>query len=68
MLAMGAQDTHLKDSSREMEAAEGIGETCYQFYARQPTGLSPELVYFRAGTDFSNGANHYIQRPGMSDF
>jgi hypothetical protein len=40
MLAMGAQDSHRSDGGkREMEVAQGIGETCYQFYARQPTGI-----------------------------
>ena len=26
--------------------AKDLMETCYQMYARMPTGLSPELVYF----------------------
>lgn len=62
-LAMGAQDTHRPSPKEEMDAAVGIGETCFQFYKRQPTGLSPELVHFRGGADFASGANHNIQRP-----
>ena len=29
-----------------MALAEGIGETCYQMYARMKTGLAPEFVQF----------------------
>lgn len=29
--------------------AQALGYTCYQMYARQKTGLAPEVVNFRSG-------------------
>ena len=44
-LAIGAQDGRRFDAEY-MALAEGIGETCYQMYARMKTGLAPEFVQF----------------------
>ena len=39
--------------------------TCYQMYARMPTGISPEYVQFHNGEDFTPGPDgrHYLLRP-----
>ena len=39
--------------------------TCYQMYARMPTGISPEYIQFRKDNDFESGrgAPHYLLRP-----
>lgn len=64
MLALGARDGHPNDE-QHLAVAEGLTETCYQMYARQPTGLSPEFVTFAAGNDFQvpNNAKFNILRP-----
>ena len=42
-LALG----HHNGLSREhLELGKELMETCYQMYARMPTGLSPEIAYF----------------------
>ena len=53
-----------------MRVAEGLARTCYEMYARMPTGIAPEYVTFNkngggAGADFSPGASagFYILRP-----
>ena len=38
----GLDESHLKLGKELME-------TCYQMYARMPTGLSPEIAYFNTG-------------------
>lgn len=48
-----------------MELGKEITNTCHEFYKRQNTGLSPELVRFHPGSDFAPGAVHYILRPGL---
>jgi len=65
MLALGAQDGRPNDQ-RDLAVAEGIVETCFQMYARQPTGLSPEYAQFaRAQNDFQvpSNAKYNILRP-----
>ena len=39
--------------------------TCYQMYARMPTGISAEFVQFHKGKDFDigRGSPHYLLRP-----
>ena len=50
MLAVGAQ--HGGEFDREyMTLAERIGETCYEFYRRTTSGLSPEFMSFVGGSD-----------------
>jgi len=57
----------LQMTSKEyLRVAEELGETCYQFYARSPTHVAPEIVQFRTGVqDFviDAGAAHSLLRP-----
>jgi mannosyl-oligosaccharide alpha-1,2-mannosidase len=52
-------------SVRDMKLAKAITYTCYQMYARQPTGIAPEFVRFPGGKDMVAGSNapFYILRP-----
>eukprot|EP00736_Rhodelphis_marinus_P012554 Rmarinus@m.3840 len=61
MLVLGAADSPRK--AEHMRAAGGIAETCWQMYARSPSGLSPENVNFRPNKDMEAGTMYYIQRP-----
>ncbi|CAF1229857.1 unnamed protein product [Adineta steineri] len=56
--------THLFDM------AKNLTETCYQMYAQQPTGLSPEIAYFNIEPNSSKssiiiheGDTHNLLRP-----
>ena len=67
-LALGAYTDPLGIDSpraqRDLQLAKAITYTCYQMYARQPTGIAPEFVNFRAGSDMVPGnARFYILRP-----
>jgi hypothetical protein len=44
---------------------QALTYTCYQMYARMPTGISPEYIQFQEGKDFDvgRGAPHYLLRP-----
>ena len=48
-----------------MEVAKALMYTCWLMYARQPTGIAPEMVQFQAGQDFvvPGFTNFYILRP-----
>lgn len=60
-LALGAQ--YLPEVRDEhMDLAKRLGETCYQMYAQQKTGLAPEFVRF-TGSGMSVGAGHNLLRP-----
>ena len=64
MLAVGAQ--HGGEFDREyMTLAERIGETCYEFYRRTTSGLSPEFMSFVGGSDpkVPRNAAYNIGRP-----
>ncbi|GMI38044.1 hypothetical protein TeGR_g5298 [Tetraparma gracilis] len=51
-------------AQRDLELAKAVTYTCYQMYARQATGIAPEFVTFRAGSDMQVGsAPFYILRP-----
>lgn len=65
MFALGAYHNATDDTAKHMELGKEITRTCHEFYVRQATGLSPELVNFHAGSDFQpgHGAHHYILRP-----
>jgi len=63
MFALGAYHNITEHVEQHMELGKEITRTCHEFYARQPSGLSPELVKFNPGSDFYSGANHYILRP-----
>jgi len=63
-LALGAQ--HLPEHHDEhMRIAKALASTCYQMYARQKTGLSPEFVRFPGGGQINNDARatHNLLRP-----
>lgn len=49
MLALGAHSGAVEgaEADRHMDLAKQLMRTCYEFYARQPTGLAPEIVQFR---------------------
>ena len=53
-------------AQRDLKTAKKLTYTCYQMYARQKTGISPEYVSFaRKDHDFAVGskAKYYILRP-----
>ena len=57
-------------AQRDLLVAKAVCYTCYEMYARMPTGIAPEYVTFNkngggAGADFSPGASagFYILRP-----
>jgi mannosyl-oligosaccharide alpha-1,2-mannosidase len=70
MLALGVH-TGVTGSDKQLREehltlAKDLMYTCYQFYARMGTGLSPELVMFEEGVhDFKagDGAHHNLLRP-----
>jgi mannosyl-oligosaccharide alpha-1,2-mannosidase len=55
------------NAQRDLAHAKALTYTCYQMYARSPTGLSPEFVRFDrkpSGQDFTVGtAPSYLLRP-----
>jgi len=69
LLALGAYTDPLGLESdraqRDLKTAKALTYTCYQMYARMPTGISPEYVQFQWGKDFRPGrdAPHYLLRP-----
>eukprot|EP00760_Papus_ankaliazontas_P022703 PhM_4_TR18945/c0_g1_i1/m.59758/K01230/MAN1; mannosyl-oligosaccharide alpha-1,2-mannosidase len=70
MLMLGLHGTE-KEKDRQREVAAKITNTCYQMYAQQPTGLSPEIVRFQSAPTYtmyvSPGASHYIMRPEATE-
>lgn len=68
-LALGAYTDPLGLESpraqRDLKTARALTYTCYQMYARMPTGISAEFVQFEGGQDFviGRGAPHYLLRP-----
>ena len=61
---------HSARAQRDLLVAKAVCYTCYEMYARMPTGIAPEYVTFNkngggAGADFSPGASagFYILRP-----
>lgn len=60
MFVLGSK--YADDPEAHMKAAKGIGETCYQMYARMASGVAPENVDFNSG-DLQAGAVYNIQRP-----
>jgi len=71
-LALGAYTDPLglesERAQRDLTLAKAIAYTCYQMYARQPTGIAPEFVTFRQGADMQAGhANFYILRPEAAE-
>eukprot|EP00565_Helicotheca_tamesis_P007993 CAMPEP_0185727338 /NCGR_PEP_ID=MMETSP1171-20130828/3051_1 /TAXON_ID=374046 /ORGANISM="Helicotheca tamensis, Strain CCMP826" /LENGTH=629 /DNA_ID=CAMNT_0028395877 /DNA_START=87 /DNA_END=1976 /DNA_ORIENTATION=- len=66
-LALGAYtDPRGLDSERaqrDLKTARQLAYTCYQMYARQTTGIAPEMIRFDGFNDFSGSPNYYILRP-----
>ena len=62
MLALGA---HGASGGQHMALAGGLVDTCYQMYARQKSGLAPEICQFRDGHDMvvPERSAHNLQRP-----
>eukprot|EP01059_Diplonema_ambulator_P029859 TRINITY_DN4976_c0_g1_i1.p1 TRINITY_DN4976_c0_g1~~TRINITY_DN4976_c0_g1_i1.p1 ORF type:complete len:749 (+),score=262.41 TRINITY_DN4976_c0_g1_i1:60-2306(+) len=67
MLALG---THLiedygDDKADHLKTAEDLAETCYLMYKNQPTGIAPEIVEFRGGSDMATSPRsaYYLLRP-----
>lgn len=62
-------DEDRKRNERDLRVAKGLLFTCMQMYLLQPTGLSPELVEFRSGEEFSipRGFAHNILRPEVAE-
>ncbi len=62
MLALGAAGDV---AERYMALAADLTDTCVRMYDAMPTGLSAELVNFRAGSDFvvTDRSAHNLQRP-----
>lgn len=52
-------------AQRDLKTGKALTYTCYQMYARMPTGISPEYIQFHEGRDFDIGAGapHYLLRP-----
>lgn len=69
LLALGAYtDPNGLQSSRaqrDLKTAKALTYTCYQMYARNPTGIAGELVHFRDNMDMETASNarYYILRP-----
>eukprot|EP01062_Namystynia_karyoxenos_P084415 TRINITY_DN9927_c0_g1_i1.p1 TRINITY_DN9927_c0_g1~~TRINITY_DN9927_c0_g1_i1.p1 ORF type:complete len:811 (+),score=282.85 TRINITY_DN9927_c0_g1_i1:41-2473(+) len=53
------------DNDEVLRVAEELTETCYQMYHKQPSGVAPELVEFRGGSDMATSprAEYYLLRP-----
>eukprot|EP00758_Cryptobia_borreli_P005850 Tbor_TRINITY_DN5003_c0_g1::TRINITY_DN5003_c0_g1_i1::g.13974::m.13974/K01230/MAN1; mannosyl-oligosaccharide alpha-1,2-mannosidase len=65
-IALSSQELpDLTDGEREdmLKAAGELTETCVQFYKKQKTGLSPEIVGFGRKKEFGVDTSHYILRP-----
>jgi len=69
LLALGAYTDPLglesERAQRDLKTAKALTYTCYQMYARMPTGISPEFIQVHEGSDFDigRGAPHYLLRP-----
>mmetsp|Transcript_55295 Transcript_55295/g.83666 ORF Transcript_55295/g.83666 Transcript_55295/m.83666 type:complete len:648 (+) Transcript_55295:138-2081(+) len=69
LLALGAytdpQGLDSPRAQRDLKTGKALTYTCYQMYARMPTGISPEYIQFYEGKDFESGrgAPHYLLRP-----
>jgi hypothetical protein len=42
---------HRNDLTYLLDMAKELTKTCYQMYAKQATGLSPEIVYFNTDSN-----------------
>uniref|UniRef100_A0A7S4K3S5 alpha-1,2-Mannosidase n=1 Tax=Odontella aurita TaxID=265563 RepID=A0A7S4K3S5_9STRA len=68
-LALGAytdpQGLNSSRAQRDLQTARALAYTCHQMYARQATGISPEIVKFIGNEDFeaTTRDSFYILRP-----
>mmetsp|Transcript_58448 Transcript_58448/g.139047 ORF Transcript_58448/g.139047 Transcript_58448/m.139047 type:complete len:588 (-) Transcript_58448:75-1838(-) len=60
MLVLGSKTA--TNPEQHMKAAKGIGETCFQMYAKMASGIAPENVDLSSG-ELRAGASYNIQRP-----
>jgi len=60
MFVLGASSS--TDPEGHLKVAKGIGETCFQMYAKMASGLAPENSEFGSG-ELRAGAVYNIQRP-----
>lgn len=73
VLALGAytslEGLESPRSQRDLALAKALTYTCYQMYARQPSGIAPEFVQFQPGKDMVPGAGapFYILRPETAE-
>ncbi|KAL3145318.1 hypothetical protein ABBQ38_001578 [Trebouxia sp. C0009 RCD-2024] len=65
MLALGSHMGAVTGDKADqyMQLAEKLTETCWQMYATQPTGLSPEYVLFQKGRPMRSAVHVYLLRP-----
>ena len=65
-MAIDSEDAYSRAQRQaDLKTAEELAETCYQMYATQPTGISPEIVEFRGGGDMTTSPRsaYYLLRP-----
>lgn len=70
VMALGAKSKpDSPNAARDLRTAKQLTYTCYQMYARHPTGLSPEYVTFGGGGEMQAAFNaaFYILRPEASE-
>jgi hypothetical protein len=66
MLILGVEKVSAHKNTHT-ELAKQLMRTCYETYARQASGLSPEITRFDdRENDFKVHASHYILRPGIN--
>jgi len=58
----GAYKGDKKVERRHLDAAEKLASTCWSMYDNQPSGISPETVYF-SGNSIKARVKYYILRP-----
>lgn len=65
VLALGATHGAVRGAkaSRYMELARNMTGTCYQMYARQKTGLAPEVTVFGGTEEMTAAPSYNILRP-----
>jgi len=70
LLALGVESNAVQDEKireQHIQVASDLMDTCIAFYIASPTGLSPEIILFRADDEhdfvIDNGAAHNLLRP-----
>ena len=66
-VALGAPYFPEDRARRLREVAHGLGETCWRFYADQPTGISPERIKGRDTSLRRTDTREYILRPEAAE-